>query len=326
MKFVITGATGLVGGHLTRTILKNIEEGDGVLALGRNIQKLDEMKSLGAETEKLDLKADISEFDILNDWGSESSIWFHCAAAVTGDSDANFQKINVEGTKKLIQKAEELKISKFVLISSIAIYGLNSKTSTGFEEDHSPNPASSYGTSKLDQETLLKSSNLNWLIYRPPFIGGPDDKNVLVEFSKRIKSRKMPRISKMGYLGYVDARDLASIIFIGSKSDFINQAYNVQNNAHSIEEFVNTLGKNLDLEPPFGKKYPYRILITIGYINDFWAKLRGKSAARSLSAYRIRALTSNRFLNTNKVVTDLEFKPKFTLDQSILDWLKTADT
>ncbi len=326
MKYVVTGATGLVGGHLTRTILKNIEEGDAVLALGRNVQILDEMKSLGAETEKLDLKADLSEFNILNDWGGESSIWFHCAAAVTGDSDANFQKINVEGTKKLIQKAEELKTSKFILISSIAIYGLNSKISTGFKEDYTPNPASSYGESKLDQEILVKSSKLDWLIFRPPFIGGPDDKNVLVEFSKRIKSRKMPRISKMGYLGYVDARDLANIIFIGSKSVFTNQAYNVQNSAHSIEEFVNTLGHSLDLEPPFGKKYPYRILMTIGYMNDFFAKLRGKSAARSLSAYRIRALTSLRFLDVNKIITDLKFKPKYTLDQSISDWLKTTDT
>ncbi|OLS25105.1 MAG: ADP-L-glycero-D-manno-heptose-6-epimerase [Candidatus Heimdallarchaeota archaeon LC_2] len=325
MKYVVTGATGLVGGHLTRAILTIKEEGDKVLALGRNEKILNNLVSLGASTEKLDITADLSEFNLLDDWGGESSIWYHCAAAVTGDSDANFQKINIDGTEKLIKKAEELKINKFVLISSIAIYGLHSDNPDGFQEDNSPNPANSYGASKLNQEELLKSSKLNWLIFRPPFIGGPEDKNVLLEFSVRIKSGKMPRISKEGYLGYVDARDLGYIVFKGSKSDFVNQAYNVQNNSHSLGEFVNTLGENLGLEPPYGKKYPYRVLMIIGHMNDLFAKLRGKSAARSISAYRIRGLTSRRFLDTTKIITDLDFKPKYNLDQSITDWLKTKN-
>ena len=65
--------------------------------------------------------------------------------------------------------------------------------------------------------------------------------------------------------------------------------------------------------------------MTIGHINDFFAKLRGKSSARSISAYRIRGLTSRRFLDTTKIITDLDFKPKYTLDQSITDWLKTKN-
>ena len=126
-------------------------------------------------------------------------------------------------------------------------------------------------------------------------------------------------------MGYVDARDLGDIVFKGAKSDFVNQAYNVQNNSHSLGEFVNTLGENLGLEAPYGKKYPYRVLMTIGHVNDIFAKLRGKSSARSISAYRIRALTSKRFLDTSKIIADLNFKPKYSLDQSIIDWLKTTN-
>ncbi|MCE7736762.1 MAG: NAD(P)-dependent oxidoreductase [Candidatus Heimdallarchaeota archaeon] len=326
MKYVVTGSTGLVGRNLTEYILDNKADTDEVLATGRNPDILKILKGLGANTKPLDLTADISEFDTLNDYGGSDAVWFHCAAAVTGASETSFREINIGGTKKLIQKAEELNIHKFILVSSISVYGLHSKDNSGFSEDQEYNPGGTYGESKLEQETLMKSSSIKWLIFRPPYIGGPNDKNVLVEFSKRIKSGKMPLFSKSGYLGYVDARDLASMMFKGSQSELSNEAYNVQGTACTLDEFVETLGRNLDLEPPYGKKYPYRLVMTLGYINDFIAKLRGKSGARSISAYRIRALTSNRILDTTKISKDLEFKPNYTIDQSIKDWLKTTST
>lgn len=324
MKYLITGSTGLVGRNLAEYILDNKSQEDQVLATGRNPDILKILERLGANIKTLDLTSDITEFDSLNEYGGDDAVWFHCAAAVTGASDTSFHEINIGGTQKLIQKAEELKIRKFILVSSISVYGLHCKVDSGFTEDREYNPGGTYGESKLEQESLLKSSSLKWLIFRPPYIGGPNDKNVLVEFSKRIKSGKMPLFSKSGYMGYVDARDLASMMFKGSQSDIINEAYNVQGTACTLDEFVETLGKNLELDPPYGKKYPYRLVMTLGYVNDFFAKLRGKSGARSISAYRIRALTSNRILDTSKISKDLEFEPKYTLDQSIKDWLKTT--
>lgn len=324
MKFVVTGSTGLVGRNLTQYILENKDENDVVLATGRNPKILGELENLGAITKPLDLSTSISAFKILDDYGGNDSYWFHCAAAVTGDSESNFKETNIEGTKKLIQKATELKINKFILVSSISVYGLHSGNELGFLETQKPNPAGTYGESKLEQEILLQSSNLKWIAFRPPYIGGPNDRNVLVEFAKRIKSAKMPLFSKAGKMGYVDARDLAAMMFRGAHSDFVNQIYNIQGTDCKLDEFVNTLGELLDVDPPYGKKYPYRVVLTLGYINDAFAKLRGKSTARSISAYRIKALTSNRILDTTKIKKDLNFKPMYSLDQSIKDWLKTA--
>ncbi|MFV2014707.1 MAG: NAD-dependent epimerase/dehydratase family protein [Candidatus Heimdallarchaeota archaeon] len=324
MKFVITGATGLVGRNLVEHILDNRSGDDEVLATGRNLEMLQILEGLGAVTQTLDLSAEISEFNVLDNYGGEDAVWFHCAAAVTGASDSSFRDINIGGTEKLFQKAEELKIRKFILVSSISVYGLHSTKNLGFTEDQEPNPSGTYGESKLEQEVLIKSSSLKWLIFRPPYIGGPNDKNVLVEFTKRIKSRKMPLLSKIGYMGYVDARDLAGMMFKGAQSQIVNETYNIQGITCTVDNFVDVIGKNLDQEPPYGKKYPYRLVITLGYVNDFIAKLRGKSGARSISVYRIKALTSNRILDTQKIFKDLEFKPKYSLDQSVKDWLKTT--
>lgn len=323
MKYVVTGSTGLVGRNLTEYLLQNKKQEDIILATGRNLSILKELEELGADTMPMDLSKEIEEFNILNEFGGQDACWFHCAAAVTGASESSFQDINIGGTTKLIQKAEELKIAKFILVSSISIYGLKTDNPSGFPEDNSPNPGGTYGESKLQQETLLKSSKLKWLIFRPPYIGGPNDKNVLVEFGNRVKARKMPLFTKAGIMGYVDARDLAAMMMKGSMSEITNQAFNIQGIACTLDEFVEAIGKAMGLEPPYGKKYPYRLVMTLGYINDFFAKLRGKSGARSISAYRIRALTSNRFLDTAKIVADLDFEPKYSLDESIKDWLKT---
>ncbi|MHA2098145.1 MAG: NAD-dependent epimerase/dehydratase family protein [Candidatus Kariarchaeaceae archaeon] len=324
MKYVVTGSTGLVGRNLTDFILQNKSVDDVVLATGRNTQILEEFEKRGAIAKSLDLTGEISEFDILDEYGGNDAYWFHCAAAVTGASEKSFQEINIGGTTKLIQKAEQLKIAKFILVSSISIYGLHSNASSGFVEENNPNPGGTYGISKLEQETLLKSSKIDWIVFRPPYIGGPNDKNVLVEFSNRVKSGKMPLFTKKGTMGYVDARDLAEMMVKGAKSDFTNEAYNIQGIACTLNDFVDVLGSNLGMDPPYGKVYPYRIIMTIGYINDLFAKLKGKSGARSISAYRIRALTSNRILDTSKIENDLEFKPRYSLDQSIQDWLKTT--
>jgi nucleoside-diphosphate-sugar epimerase len=152
MKAIVTGATGLVGYHVVNLLLKD-DEFTKVLALGRNKERLAELNELGAIAHNFDLTSEDS-FELLNDWGEET-FWFHCAAAVSGADKPVLHAVNVEGTERLVRKAESLKVPKFVHVSSIAVYGIQDKD---YVEDDSFKPESNYGKTKLQAENIVTSS------------------------------------------------------------------------------------------------------------------------------------------------------------------------
>ncbi len=318
MKALVTGATGLVGSTIVKQLLKSGYT--EVIAIGRNTEKLELLEKLGANPIKFDLTVSFEKYDLFNKYLTEEYNWFHCAAAVSGADTDILQKVNIEGTHKIVKKAEEGKINKFIHISSIAVYGLQDKS---FVETDKTLPESKYGYSKLISEREVVSSQLPWIVLRPPYIGGPGDINFLNEFSRRIRNKKMPLISRDGQLGYIDARDLANVSVLLSESDIKNEIFNVQGSSIYLSEFVNLLGSLIGENPPYGKKYPFIIVYTLGLILDILAKISGKNNDRGISRYRIKSLSTNRTLNINKIIKYLNFKPKYTIKQSIMDWLNT---
>ncbi|MHA2089354.1 MAG: NAD-dependent epimerase/dehydratase family protein [Candidatus Kariarchaeaceae archaeon] len=325
MKAVVFGATGLVGYHTLAELIHGsfADSFSKVLATGRNKQKLAECRKLGSAVKVLDLSDQYESFAFLDEWGGKDVVWFNCAAALSGANHTLLDAVNVKGVKKLLQKAKELEISRFVHVSSITIYGLGGSQ---FTEDRKQKPESSYGKSKLRSEQIVISSHINWTIFRPSFIGGPYDQNFLYEFGRRIKQKKIPFISRDGRMGFVDARDLAHYMVKASLDTKTNhQAYNIQGETTSYRDFINTFGGILKASEPYGREYPYRVALLIGFFAEVYAKIRRKNSERGISRYRIRSLTSERTMDTSKIIHELDFKPKYTLSQSIADWVESLD-
>ncbi len=319
MKAIITGATGLVGRHLINEIL--VGECSGrftkILALGRNDTVLQTLKNKKIKIQSFDLTSDYSNYSIFEGW--TDAIWFNCAAAVSGASTKTMHNVNIEGTRKLIKKAEELQAVRFVHVSSIAVYGFSE---TGdFNEDSSHKPRSTYADSKVEGENIIQNANVKWTIFRPPIIGGPYDQNFLLEFAKRIKQHKMPFVSRNGIFGFIDARDLARCMIQSSlKVKTEMQIYNVQGSVTGHKEFVNLFGKVLQVAKPYGKKYPYLLAMFAGLLAEIFDKIRGKSSVGNLSRYRIRSFSSYRTLNIDKITDDMNFTPNYSIKQSVIDW------
>ena len=315
MKVLITGATGLVGRMVVDEFLK-YEKCEEVIALGRNEEKLAILKNKGATTLKFDLTADETEYSKLDTWAD--AVWVHCAAAVSGANEDVLNAVNVEGTRKLIQRAESHNV-RFIHISSITVYGA---TPGDFSESAPYNPGSRYAISKIKAEEIVKESNLNWTMIRPPYIGGPGDENFLRECKTRITAHKMPLLSKNGELALVDARDIAScirVIYNNDKSK--HEIYNIQGGTMGYREFVHLFGDRLGGDKPYGKNYPYFFVYTVGWLLDMIAKLKGKTNERGISRYRIKSLSSKRTMNTNKLESDIGFKPHYTIEMSINDFI-----
>lgn len=100
---------------------------------------------------------------------ADSNAVVHCAGAVRGSSQQDFDKVNVAGTAALLTAIESRAAStRLLLLSSLAA--------------REPQ-LSWYAHSKREAETLLREyADLDWVIVRPPAVYGPGDKEMLPVF------------------------------------------------------------------------------------------------------------------------------------------------
>jgi nucleoside-diphosphate-sugar epimerase len=106
---------------------------------------------------------------------------YHLAAIILTSDELEFERVNIEGTKNLIDEARSAGVGHFVYISSASVtYPL-------------PTP---YSLSKRKAEALVKTSGLNFTIIRPTLVYGPSGGQ---EFDKYLDYlQKLPVIPFIG--------------------------------------------------------------------------------------------------------------------------------
>mgnify|MGYP006136202275 FL=1 len=156
MNVLITGGAGYVGTELLAklalnkeiskiTIYDNLSKGHRSLFLGKKSPFLSKIEFVHGEI--LDsrlLKKQLTDTDVL----------IHLAAMVTtpfANTDPHFfEQVNHWGTAEVVYAAEESGVSKFIHLSSTAVYGTGADLA---DESTLPLPQTYYGISKLRGET-----------------------------------------------------------------------------------------------------------------------------------------------------------------------------
>lgn len=161
LNILITGASGFVGSHLAKALQ------DHNLYLLTHQNTLPEIKrewiiadlSKGLEVGKLPKKLDVI---------------IHQAALAGSNVGEESWRINVEGTRNLLEYGKKIRIKKFLFASSVAVYGMRKGK---ISEDSVLKPESLYAETKVVAEKVVGSfSNFfDTLIFRyndPYGVGG----------------------------------------------------------------------------------------------------------------------------------------------------------
>lgn len=116
MKYFITGATGFVGSKLAKMLRDRHHE---VVAIARSPEKAGELKEIGVTV----VKGDVTEKESMRQAMQGCDGVFHVAGWYkVGQRDKSpGQKINVEGTRNVLELVGELNIPKCVYTSTLAI-------------------------------------------------------------------------------------------------------------------------------------------------------------------------------------------------------------
>ncbi len=154
MKIFVTGGAGFVGKYLVISLLKKNHK---VTIFDTSTQKMLKVKKI---TKNLTIvKGDIQKFSDLQKASFNSDLVVHLAAQISvNDSIKNphiTNAINVTGTLNILQACVANKISKIIVASTAAVYGVTKNISVN--EKHTTNPISPYGVSKLAMEKYVQS-------------------------------------------------------------------------------------------------------------------------------------------------------------------------
>ncbi len=248
MKIAITGASGHIGSNLCKVL---IEAGHDVTALIQTHNK-------GIENLNLHLlKGDLFDVDSLKKLVDGAEIVFHLAASIAiYKRDPLAYKINVQGTKNILNAIQGTSVRRFIHFSSIHAF----RHEPFNEELNESRPLDidsvfDYNRSKaIAAKMVLQANgkNIETLVLSPTAVIGPYDfaPSLLANAIIRFYKGKTPALVPGGY-DWVDVRDIcfACINAMDKGQPGIN--YILNGHWKSLKEMAGIIHELGGAKPPF---------------------------------------------------------------------------
>ncbi len=189
MRAFITGASGFVGTHLVKKLIKN-NWSVRILIHKKNI-----LESKNCEV----FEGDIGNERVLEDALRDTDVLFHLAAALGASliHRNEFYRINAVGTEKVLDAAFKAGVKKAVHFSSAGVLGAVQNNEAA-NESYPPHPISTYDQSKLEGEKIaLKRAKEGKpvLVIRPGWVYGPGDRRTF-KLIRAIARRKFILVTR----------------------------------------------------------------------------------------------------------------------------------
>ncbi len=317
----VTGANGFTGSHLCKLL---IEKGYSVNAMVRNSSKCVILEEMGAKIVVADLSDSFSLDGILKD----TDVVYHIAAAYRqeGISKELFWKVNVDGTRKLLEQSKASGVKRFVHCSTVGVQGEIAKPPA--KETDPYKPGDHYQESKMEGEKIARGYfekyGMEGVIVRPVGIYGPGDTRFLKLF-KYINNGKFRMIGSgevLYHLTFVE--DLVNgISLAGEKPAAVGHIYTIGGNEYlTLKELVVLIAEVLG--KPASRKYlPLKPV--------YWAATVCEAVCRPLGIepplYRRRLdfFTKDRAFDISKAKNELGYLPKMPLKDGLAitaEWYK----
>jgi dihydroflavonol-4-reductase len=250
---LVTGGTGLLGSYVLRELLRH---GQSIKALYREKMPL---LLTPEETARIQwVKGDVLDPTLLADEMAGVEEVYHCAGMVSFNPARRERmfKINVEGTANVVNAAIAAGVRKLCHVSSVSALGRKRDKQVVTEAAKwSPEAnLSNYGESKFLSEMEVwrgHAEGLDAVIVNPTIILGYGDWDTSSAATFKSAWDEFPWYTD-GISGFVDAGDVATVMYQLMKSDVSGERFIVSAENLPYRELFNRMAE------AFGKKPPHR--------------------------------------------------------------------
>ncbi|GAC1425023.1 MAG: NAD-dependent epimerase/dehydratase family protein [Ktedonobacteraceae bacterium] len=312
MTVLITGAAGFLGGHLVDVLVERDESVRILVRPGEDISRLVKTNvqvCQGDLTDRSSLEAAVD--------GVERVL--HCAAR-TGPwgPEAEYERVNVYGTKLLVEAAMAAGVRRIVHVSSITVHGLDvhgtvdetAPLQGGFD----PYSRTKVATERVLQQ-MIRDKGAPVTIVRPGLIYGPRDSNSFGRFATLVKQGKMVLIgSGTNHLPLIYVRDVVQGIVLASEAEqAVGNAYLLVNDEPVTQQgYFHAIAKELGVAPP-RLHIPYRAALAVGATAELMGHLLHRQQPPPLMRFGLMQIGGENRFKIDQARSELDFSPQVNL-------------
>jgi nucleoside-diphosphate-sugar epimerase len=316
-RFLITGATGFVGGHLAEAC---VTRGYSVRAIVRPESDVTLLNQLGVTL----FRGELNDADILAKALNGVQHVVHAAAKVGdwGPVD-DYRAVNVFAFRRLLDACKTRAIERFVHLSSLGVYEARHHYGTTEEEPLPAQHMDGYTQSKVESEQLALSywrdHKLPVVVLRPGFIYGPRDRTVLPKLIQSLRTGVMKYIARGRYaLNCVYVRNLVDAIFLATeKPDVVGKVFNITDGEFvSKRMFIDAVAYGMNLPSPKAN-VPLWIARIMANTMEKRARKKNKKTAPKLTQARLKFLGLNLDYSIEKARKELGYAPQTPFAEAI---------
>ncbi|MFZ4619530.1 MAG: NAD-dependent epimerase/dehydratase family protein [Bacteroidota bacterium] len=249
MKYFLTGATGFLGGALAR-ILR--ERGHDVVALVRSPEKASKLKALGVSL----VPGDIVDKESMRNAMIGCDGVFHVAAwyKVGARDRSTAWKINVEGTRNVLELMKELNITKGVYTSTLAV---NSDTHGTFPDEtlhFTGTHISEYDRTKAAAHDIALEfikNGLPLVVVMPGLIYGPDGTSMSDDALRLFLKKRLPMIPKRAAYCWAHVDDVAEAHILAMEKGTSGEKYIISGEYSLLTDAFALASSLMNIRGPF---------------------------------------------------------------------------
>lgn len=317
MKIFVTGASGFVGSAFVR----DARSRHTMIAMSRSENSDVKIAGLGATPVRCALD-DVAASHIA---GCDAVV--HCAAHVKQWGPwSDFWRINVQGTRRLLEEARKAGVKRFVHIGTEAAL-LHGQDLIDADESYplalgSPFP---YSRTKAHAEKAVREANhpesgFETIVLRPRFVWGPGDETLLPV---------LRRMSETGQFAWVDGgRHKTSTTYIGNLTYAMElaltqgrsgESYFVLDDGGEPVAFRDFLPKMAEAAgfALKGREVPGWLIRTIAFFAEKAWRILPLSGAPPITRFGANVVSRECILSDAKARKDLNYRPLFTREQGL---------
>lgn len=322
MAVLVTGATGCLGGGITRQLL---EAGVAVTAQGRNPGEGAALTASGARFLPLDLR----DPRPLEPFLAGTETVFHCAALSSAWGRAeDFQALNVTATRRLLEAAARAGVQRFVFASSPSIYA-NGTDRLNLAED-APLPArfaTHYARTKAQSEALALAADrpgaMRVVALRLRAIYGRGDRALMPRLLAAMRRGTLPLIAGgEALIDVTHVSDAARAMILAAEHAGTagGRAFNITSGeAWRFSQLADMAAALFDLTPK-RKRLPYGLAMGIATVLEGAHRVFRPSVEPVLTRQAVASLGRSLTLDISAAREHLHYSPHVTLAEGIRDY------
>ena len=327
MKVLVTGGNGFTGRHLVRAL---VERGDDVTVLDisdGDPRDVGPLKSRGVRF----IVGSVDDEAKLAEAVPGQHLIFHLASAFRDIHQGAplFQKVDVEGTERLLRAARQAGVRRVIHCSTQGVHGSLPAGTVPGNEDSPMAPIDYYCEAKVAAEAVADAfiaEGMDIVNIRPTSIYGPGDTHGWLKLFRLCKKGRFPMLGSGATANHpVYVGNLVDAFLLAAKvPDARGRTYLIGDDRYvSLDELVQLIGKVLDTEVRIYRFPWYTPVYLLAHLMEVVSK--PFKYQPPLFRRRLTWYATNRGWDISRARSELGYRPRVRLEEGLrktMNWYK----